>query len=152
MRYVISAEAAISCYRFGFRSAVTEITGLRSAHRDRSYVTATAVLQSPRLSDYATAPDAAVSGRADAFGRSRPRSTSRRKRRRLNRQPIDCMRRKLRQSLSAVHPTTDIAVSRAQCSDGPILLQKSFCTDDQKFCGLQARLSFKDVRDLIASC
>src|SRR5271168_2983902 len=27
-----------------------------------------------------------------------------------------------------------------------IVLQKSFCTDDQKFCGLQARLSCKDVR------
>jgi hypothetical protein len=27
-----------------------------------------------------------------------------------------------------------------------ILLQKSFCTGDQKFCGLQARLSCKDVR------
>ena len=33
----------------------------------------------------------------------------------------------------------------------PILLQKSFCTGDQKFCGLQVRLSCKDVRDLIAS-
>jgi hypothetical protein len=33
----------------------------------------------------------------------------------------------------------------------PIVLQKSFCTDDQKFCGLLARLSCKDVRDLIAS-
>jgi hypothetical protein len=33
----------------------------------------------------------------------------------------------------------------------PILLQKSFCTGGQKFCGLQARLSCKDVRDLIAS-
>jgi hypothetical protein len=32
-----------------------------------------------------------------------------------------------------------------------ILLQKSFCTGDQKFCGLQVRLSRKDVRDLIAS-
>ena len=32
-----------------------------------------------------------------------------------------------------------------------IVLQKSFCTDDQKFCGLQARLSGKDVMDLIAS-
>jgi hypothetical protein len=32
-----------------------------------------------------------------------------------------------------------------------IVLQRSFCTDDQKFCGLQARLSCKDVRDLIAS-
>ena len=32
------------------------------------------------------------------------------------------------------------------------LLQKSFCTGDQKFCGLQARLSCKDVRDLTASC
>ena len=32
-----------------------------------------------------------------------------------------------------------------------IVLQKSFCTDDQKFCRLKARLSCKDVRDLIAS-
>ena len=32
-----------------------------------------------------------------------------------------------------------------------IVLQKSFCTGDQKFYGLQARLSCKDVRDLIAS-
>ena len=32
-----------------------------------------------------------------------------------------------------------------------IVLQKSFCTDDQKFCELQARISCKDVRDLIAS-
>jgi hypothetical protein len=29
------------------------------------------------------------------------------------------------------------------------VLQKSFCTDDQKFRGLQARLSCKDVKDLI---
>jgi hypothetical protein len=28
---------------------------------------------------------------------------------------------------------------------------KSFCTGDQKFCGLQVRLSCKDARDLIAS-
>jgi hypothetical protein len=33
----------------------------------------------------------------------------------------------------------------------PDRLQKSFCTGDQKFCGLEARLSCKDVRDLIAS-
>jgi hypothetical protein len=33
----------------------------------------------------------------------------------------------------------------------PIVLQKSFCTGDQNFCGLQAQLSCKDVRDLIAS-
>ena len=39
----------------------------------------------------------------------------------------------------------------AKCRDGPILLQKSFCNGDQKFCGLQARLSCKDVGDLIAS-
>jgi hypothetical protein len=30
-------------------------------------------------------------------------------------------------------------------------LQKSFCTGDQKFYGLQAQLSCKDVRDLTAS-
>src|SRR5262245_46513327 len=33
----------------------------------------------------------------------------------------------------------------------PILLQKSFCTGDRKFCGPWTRLSCKDVRDLIAS-
>jgi hypothetical protein len=33
---------------------------------------------------------------------------------------------------------------------GADLLQESFCTGDEKFCGLQARLSCKDVRDLIA--
>jgi hypothetical protein len=32
----------------------------------------------------------------------------------------------------------------------PILLQNSFCTGDEKFCGLRARLSCKDVSDLIA--
>jgi hypothetical protein len=32
-----------------------------------------------------------------------------------------------------------------------IVLQNSFCTGVQKFCGLQARLSCKDARDLIAS-
>jgi hypothetical protein len=32
----------------------------------------------------------------------------------------------------------------------PILLQKSFFTGDQKFSGLWARLSCKDVGDLIA--
>jgi hypothetical protein len=32
-----------------------------------------------------------------------------------------------------------------------IVLQKSFCTDDLKFCGLQARFSCKDVRGLIAA-
>jgi hypothetical protein len=31
-----------------------------------------------------------------------------------------------------------------------IVLQKSFCTADQKFSGLYARLSCKDVGDLIA--
>jgi hypothetical protein len=40
---------------------------------------------------------------------------------------------------------------RSMSAFGGIVLQKSFCTDDQKFCGLQARLSCKDVRDLIAS-
>jgi hypothetical protein len=40
-----------------------------------------------------------------------------------------------------------------RCNDvrfWPILLQKSLCTGEKKFCGLQARLSGKDVRDLIA--
>ena len=41
------------------------------------------------------------------------------------------------------------APSNVRCYS--IVLQKSFCTDDQNFCGLQARLSCKDVRDLIAS-
>jgi hypothetical protein len=40
---------------------------------------------------------------------------------------------------------------RRQSASTSILLQKSFCTGDEKFCGLQARLSCKDVRDLIAS-
>jgi putative ABC transport system substrate-binding protein len=31
-----------------------------------------------------------------------------------------------------------------------IVLQKSFCTGDQNFCGLQAQISGKDVRDLVA--
>ena len=30
------------------------------------------------------------------------------------------------------------------------MLQNSFCTDDQKFCGLQAQFSCKDVRGPIA--
>ena len=34
--------------------------------------------------------------------------------------------------------------------NGPILLQKSFCTADQKFSGLYTRLPCKDVGDLIA--
>src|ERR1700681_3437665 len=34
---------------------------------------------------------------------------------------------------------------------GGIVLQNSFCTDSQKFCGLQARFSCKDVRGRIAS-
>ena len=42
-----------------------------------------------------------------------------------------------------------IRPSIAMSAIPPIVLQKSFCTGDQKFCGLQARLSRKDVRDLI---
>jgi hypothetical protein len=38
----------------------------------------------------------------------------------------------------------------ATCGSVPILLQRSFCTADQKFSGLYARLSCKDVGDLIA--
>jgi hypothetical protein len=47
--------------------------------------------------------------------------------------------------------------SKADSSDAdchfrlvPILLQKSFCTDDQKFSGPLTRFSCKDVGDLIA--
>jgi hypothetical protein len=46
---------------------------------------------------------------------------------------------------------------RQQCprgldvGSGSIVLQKSICTGDKKFCGLQARLSCKHVRGLIAS-
>jgi hypothetical protein len=42
------------------------------------------------------------------------------------------------------------AIALVQVRDVPILLQKSFCTGDQKFSGLLTRLSCKDVRDLIA--
>ena len=42
-----------------------------------------------------------------------------------------------------------IRPSIAMSAIPPIVLQKSFCTGDQEFCGLQARLSRKDVRDLI---
>ena len=39
----------------------------------------------------------------------------------------------------------------ASDAKGRLCCKSRFCTDDQKFCGLQARLSCKDVRDLIAS-
>ena len=39
------------------------------------------------------------------------------------------------------------SMSQANVRLWPILLQKSFCTGDQKFCGLQARLWCKDVRE-----
>ena len=51
----------------------------------------------------------------------------------------------------AVWPGTSLAVMQQFGRNRVIVLQKSFCTGDQKFCGLQARLSCKDVRDLIAS-
>jgi hypothetical protein len=43
--------------------------------------------------------------------------------------------------------------AESACNVGkwPIVLQKSFCTGDQKFWGPLARLSCKDVRDLIAA-
>jgi hypothetical protein len=54
--------------------------------------------------------------------------------------------------MSAFPPNkTDVNLSRLHVGFGPIVLQKSFCTDDRKFCELQARLSCEDVRDLIAS-
>jgi hypothetical protein len=52
---------------------------------------------------------------------------------------------------SALLPTADIRQRGPHVPFVPILLQKSFCTGDQKFRGLQARLSCKDARDLIAS-
>jgi hypothetical protein len=54
-------------------------------------------------------------------------------------------------SMSAFHPIATKPRKFQHFSFGPILLQKSFCTGDQKFCGLQVRLSCKDVRDPIAS-
>jgi hypothetical protein len=42
-------------------------------------------------------------------------------------------------------------IDRSDFGFGPILLQKSFWTEVQEFCRLEARLSGKDVRDLIAS-
>ena len=44
-----------------------------------------------------------------------------------------------------------MAEATAPILDSTILLQKSFRTGDRKFCGLQARFSCKDVRDLVAS-
>ena len=46
-----------------------------------------------------------------------------------------------------------LATDRIFMADGRfgwIVLQKSFCIDDQKFQRSQARLSCKDVRDLVA--
>jgi hypothetical protein len=40
-------------------------------------------------------------------------------------------------------------VAWAYVKDVPILLQKSFCTGDQKFSGLETRFLCKDVGDLI---
>ena len=45
----------------------------------------------------------------------------------------------------------DLDTRRSMSASSLIVLQNLFCTGDQKFCGLQARLSCKDVRDLIAS-
>src|SRR5215813_5413865 len=54
-------------------------------------------------------------------------------------------------AMSALPPKADMCSAAAYVRFGPILLQKSFCAGDQKFCGLRERLSCKDVRDLIAS-
>jgi hypothetical protein len=48
-------------------------------------------------------------------------------------------------------PNRRFAAAQQDVGNGGIVLQNSFCTGDQRFCGLQARLSYKDVRDLIAS-
>jgi len=53
--------------------------------------------------------------------------------------------------LWVIRDRVEPAASPALSAMPPIVLQKSFCTGDQKFCGLQARPSCKDVRDLIAS-
>jgi hypothetical protein len=39
-----------------------------------------------------------------------------------------------------------LGIREAVSASPPIVLQRSFCTDGQKFCGLQARFSCKDVR------
>ena len=49
--------------------------------------------------------------------------------------------------MSACGPKADVATLAPNVGFGSIVLQKSFCTGDQKFCGLQVRLSCKDVGD-----
>jgi len=53
--------------------------------------------------------------------------------------------------MSALHSEAGIISTRAYVGYVPILLQKSFCTGDQKFCGSQARFSCKNVGDLIVA-
>jgi len=50
--------------------------------------------------------------------------------------------------MSILGPKPTPKSRHSMSASGVIVLQKSFCTGDQKFCGLQARLS---LRDLIAS-
>jgi len=45
--------------------------------------------------------------------------------------------------MSAFHPIATEQQTRIYVGFVPIVLQKSFCTGDQKFCGPQARLSRK---------
>ena len=47
-------------------------------------------------------------------------------------------------------PIADAGAGDPGICNGPILLQKPFCTADQKFSGLYTRLPCKDVGDLIA--
>jgi hypothetical protein len=56
----------------------------------------------------------------------------------------------LRWRSDALGQLRPISPTRAMSAIPPIVLQKSFCTDDQKFCGLQARFSCKDVSGPVA--
>jgi hypothetical protein len=53
--------------------------------------------------------------------------------------------------MTASGPTRKHRLPASESAYQGIVLQKSFCTGDRKFCGLQVRLSCRDVRDLIAS-
>ena len=53
---------------------------------------------------------------------------------------------------SGVGPLRQMLRRKRMSAFRVIVLQKSFCTGDQQFCGLQVRLSCKDVGDLITSC
>ena len=50
----------------------------------------------------------------------------------------------------AIPPKATVCCAAAKCRDGPILLQKSFCTEGQKFCRPPMRFSCKDTGGLIS--